>query len=97
MQQETRPEGVPATARRKIAKVAVTALAIAAFGVAGFSGAMAKDGADDWGDWSVASGGPGWGDDVASGGWDDSWVFGSGGSSGWDDDWGVASGGWGDD
>lgn len=89
----TRDGGVPAAARRRLAKAAVTALAIAAFGVAGFSGVLAKDGADDWGDW-----------DVASGGWGDRWVFGSGGSAGgsggWDDDWDVASGGsggWDDD
>ncbi len=75
------------------------ALVVVGFGVAGLSGALAKD-SDGWDDdFSMPSGGSGW-DDVFGGsggsggsGWDDDsdWVFagagGSGGSggSGWDD------------
>jgi len=87
-----------AMSRRRLAKIAVTTLAVVGFGAAGLSGALARhsDGFDD----DVVfgpSGGSGWNDDVfASGGsggsggsgWgDDDWVFGSGGSggSGWDD------------
>ena len=78
---------------RRLAKAAVLAVAIAALTGAGLSGALAKHGVDDWGDWDIASGG--------SGGEVD-WVFGSGGSGSgdWDDDWTVASGGsggWDDD
>lgn len=87
--------------RRRLAKIAVTALAVAGFGAAGLSGVLARhsDGFDD--DFvSGPSGGSGWDDDdFGSGGssgsggsggsgWDDDdWVFGSGGSggSGWDD------------
>jgi hypothetical protein len=79
-----------AVSRRRLAKIAVTAFAILAFGIAGLSGALAhnSDGWDDDG-YEEPSGGSGWYDDgmFASGG--------SGGSSGiiWDDDWGVGSGG----
>lgn len=85
----------PSTSRRTLAKVAVTALAMAAFGAAGLSGALARH-SDGWDDdvFSGPSGGSGWDDDgiLASGGsggsgginWDDDWGFGSGGS-GWDD------------
>lgn len=69
---------------RRLAKAAVLAVAIAALTGAGLSGALAKHGADDWGDWDIASGGSGgsgW-DVVASGGGEDDWVFGSGGSGG---------------
>ena len=83
---------VRAMSPRRLAKVAVVALGIAAFGIAGYSGAVAHGGGDD--DWvfgasgaSGGSGGSGWDDDgfFPSGG---SGVFGgSGGSggSGWDD------------
>ena len=79
---------------RRIAKGAAVALTIGAFGVAGFSGVLAKHGDDDWNDGTFASGGSGgsgvWDDDVASGGSgnDGGWVVvgGSGGSGGWDDD-----------
>ncbi len=88
---------------RRVAKAAVLAVALAALTGAGLSGALAKHGADDWGDWDIASGGSGGGLGViASGGGEDDWVFGSGGSGDgvWDDDWTVASGGsggWDDD
>jgi hypothetical protein len=85
--------------RRRVAKVAVTAFAIAAFGAAGLSGALAKHGADDGVFASGGSGGSGvWDDSVASGGsgvWDDDWTVASGGSGSgvWDDDWFGGSGG----
>src|SRR5688572_24828349 len=95
----TADAGSGPVSRRRLAKTAVVALAIAGFGLAGFSGALAKDGWDD-DDWVFgASGGSGGsGGVVASGGsggsgFDDDGVFipsgGSGGSggSGWDDDW----------
>jgi hypothetical protein len=90
---------------RQAIKVAVVGLAIAAFGAAGLSGALAKHGADDWGEsvfGSGSSGGSGWDDRFASGGsggsgWDDDGVFASGGngSGGWDDSI-FSSGGWDD-
>jgi hypothetical protein len=90
---------------RQAIKVAVVALAIAAFGAAGLSGALAKHGADDWSEsvfGSGGSGGSGWDDHFASGGsggsgWDDDSVFASGGSGsgGWDDSI-FSSGGWDD-
>ncbi|HEX5106284.1 MAG TPA: hypothetical protein VFV87_20835 [Pirellulaceae bacterium] len=91
---------------RQAIKVAVVALAIAAFGAAGLSGALAKHGADDWSEsvfGSGSSGGSGWDDQFASGGsggsgWDDDDIFASGGSGsgGWDDDSIYSSGGWDD-
>jgi hypothetical protein len=90
---------------RQAIKVAVVALAIAAFGAAGLSGALAKHGADDWSEsvfGSGSSGGSGWDDHFASGGsggsgWDDDGIFASGGSGsgGWDDSI-FSSGGWDD-
>ncbi len=75
---------------RRLAKTALTLLAIGAFAAAGLSGAMAKHGDDDWTESIFASGGSGgsgiWGDDIASDG-SGIWIMpGSGGSGGWDDD-----------
>jgi hypothetical protein len=86
-------ESTRSFSRRRFAKVAVTALGVVGFAVAGLSGALAHDD-DGWDDdmaftpsgGVVASGGSG------GSGWDDDEVFtgisGSGGSggSGWDDD-----------
>ena len=90
---------------RRLAKTALTLLAIGAFAAAGLSGAMAKHGDDDWTESIFASGGSGgsgiWDDDVASGGSGGSgiWIMpgsgGSGGSGGWDDE--LVDDGWFDD
>jgi hypothetical protein len=81
-----RAEDTGSFSRRRLAKVAVAALGIAAVGGAGVSGVLAKHGSDD--DWVFGgSGGSG------GSGFDDDGIFfpsgGSGGSggSGWDDDW----------
>ena len=87
-------ESTQSFARRRFAKIAVAALGVTGFAIAGLSGALAHDD-DGWDDdvvfapsgGFVASGGSG------GSGWDDDVVFtdisGSGGSggSGWDDDW----------
>ena len=77
---------------RRFAKIAVAALGVTGFAVAGLSGALAHDD-DGWDDdvfapsggfvASGGSGGSGWDDVIFTG------ITGSGGSggSGWDDDW----------
>jgi len=69
--------------RRKLAKTVVAALAIAAIGAVGFSGALAQQ--DDDGAVMGGSGG--------SGVFGDDWPFPSGGSGIFGDDWPFPSGG----
>src|SRR5262245_11572776 len=66
------PADARAVSRRRLAKIAVTALAVVGFGAAGLSGALARhsEGFDDDGVFGPSGGS----------GWDD--VFGSGGSGG---------------
>jgi len=80
------PADARAMSRRRLAKIAVTALAVAGFGAAGLSGALARhsDGFDD----DFVSGPSGGSGGSGGSGWDDDdWGFSSGGSggSGWDD------------
>lgn len=86
MQEQWKITQIAESRRRTLAKAVVVALAIAAIGAAGFSGALAQD--DDSGifgdDWPFPSGGSGiFGDD---------WPFPSGGSGGSGGDINVGGG-----